>query len=365
MSIWRWVDYFSAIPPSAQLSLGEGNTPLVKSRRIGPRSGLENLYFKLETSNPSGSYKDRFAAAALGDMLANGKQRVIATSSGNTGSALAAYCAAAGVTCEIAIVDGAPCGKLTQMMAYGAEIYMIEGFGISPQVTDQVIHYLERLAAQPGNALQISAYKFSPAGMAGVQTIGYELAEQAGHAGHRIDHVFVPAGGGGLTLAVARGFADLVERSECDSSPAIHCVQPEGNNTIAGPLRDGRDRAQAVTSASMISGLQVGSVIDGDAVIRACREAAGTGHLVDDPAVWAMQRRLVREEGVFCEPAGAVALCGALQAVVHGEIGGNDHIVCLVTGSGFKDAAAIDRMIANDICPTQKVAALAARVDAT
>src|ERR1700761_8849217 len=85
MSIWRWAQLFSTVPEPSRLSLGEGNTPLLRSRQIGPRAGLSNLYFKLETTNPSGSYKDRFAAAAVSDMLANHKTRCIATSSGNTG----------------------------------------------------------------------------------------------------------------------------------------------------------------------------------------------------------------------------------------------------------------------------------------
>src|SRR5215213_4887230 len=103
MSIWRWADWIEPVPAEARLTLGEGDTPLVRSRAIGPAAGLPSLYFKLETVNPSGSYKDRFAAAAVSHLRASGRRQVIATSSGNTGAALAAYCAAAGVPCEIAI----------------------------------------------------------------------------------------------------------------------------------------------------------------------------------------------------------------------------------------------------------------------
>ena len=95
MSMWRWSQKFDALPESAQISLGEGNTPLVRSRKIGPEAGLKNLFFKLECCNPSGSYKDRFASSAISHMVANGQTRCIATSSGNTGASLAAYCAAA------------------------------------------------------------------------------------------------------------------------------------------------------------------------------------------------------------------------------------------------------------------------------
>jgi threonine synthase len=152
-----------------------------------------------------------------------------------------------------------------------------------------------------------------------------------------LQHVFVPAGGGGLTLAIARGVAS--------AAVAVHCVQPEGNNTIAGPLRAGIARATAVQCSTRISGLQVASVIDGNEVIAACRASGGTGHVVTDADVWAMQVRLAREEGIFCEPAGAVAAVGALAAIASGEVNSSACICCIVTGVGFKDAPSVDRML--------------------
>ena len=122
MTIWRWAELIAHVPEHARLTLGEGDTPLVRSRRIGPDAGLKNLYFKLETGNATGSYKDRFAFGAISHMIAAGQTKCIATSSGNTGAALAAYCAAAGIECRIALVEGAPLGKMSQMMAYGAKI---------------------------------------------------------------------------------------------------------------------------------------------------------------------------------------------------------------------------------------------------
>ena len=365
MSIWRWADYFSNTPSEHRITLGEGNTPLVRSRHIGPTAGLNNLYFKVECANPTGSYKDRFGAAAISDMLAHGQSRSIGTSSGNTGSAVAAYCAAAGIGCEIAIVASAPRGKLKQMMAYGADIYMVEGMGVDPEASRLAMQYLAEKAQRPDGKLQISAYAYSPAGMAGVQTISYELADQAQTldvGGRSIDPVFVQAGGGGLTLAVARGFDGLVQRGELAKSPAVHCVQPEGNNTIAGPLRDGADKGQDIAQCtSKISGLQVARVVDGNEVIPACRASGGTGYLVSDDETWQLQSRLAREEGIFAEPAGAVALGGALQSRQCGRINGDDVVVCLVTGFGFKDSASIDRMIADVNCPTIDVEQIAAR----
>jgi threonine synthase len=348
MSIWRWAEWLDPVPEHARVTLGEGMTPLVRSRRIGPQAGLDNLFFKLEFAGPTGSYKDRFAAAAVSHMAADGRTRCVATSSGNTGSALAAFCAAAGIECLIAIVEGAPEGKLRQMLAYGATLYRIGGFGIDPRITAETMEAVRRLGARPGSRVQVSSFCFSPEGMSGVKTLSYELAEQLGPG---IDHVFCPAGGGGMALAVARGFADLAERGGEFPSPRVEVVQPAGNDTIATRLRGAADEAREVRCTTGISGLQVPNVLDGTMTLRACRASGGSGHVVGDEEIWEAQARLAREEGVFCEPAAAAALAGALRAAREGRIAADAVVVCFVTGSGFKDRASVDRMLEGRSCP--------------
>lgn len=348
MSIWRWNSRIDAVPEAAQITLGEGDTPLLRSRSIGPAAGLPNLYFKLETVNPSGSYKDRFAFAAISHMVAAGKRHCVATSSGNTGAALAAYCAAAGIECRIAVVEGAPTGKLKQMMAYGARIARIRKFGTDAAVTSDVFRRLQALGQRPDTSMQISAFVFSPQGMSGVQTVAFELAEQLPDGP---DHVFCPAGGGGLCVAMARGFQQLRNDGKIKGVPAVECVQPEGNNTIAGPLQNGEATAKDTVCTTRVSGLQVANVVDGNLVIQECRPTGGTGHLVSDNAVWEVQRRLAREEGIFSEPAGATALAGALQAAEQGHIRRDAVIVCMITGSGFKDEGSVDLMNGDTDCP--------------
>lgn len=351
MSIWKYADLIVPVEEQHRVTLGEGNTPLIRSRKIGPSAGLNNLWFKVETSNPAGSFKDRMGAAAISHMLETGRTRCIATSSGNTGSALSAYCAAAGIECHIAVVETAPENKLQQMMAYGANVFRIKGFGLEPQLTAQAFERLNQIAARPDSAMQVSSYIYSSEGMTGVETISHELADQAKELDTSIDRVFCQAGGGGLCVAVARGFASLVRTGTLTSSPAVDCVQPEGNNTMAGPLRDGDAKAKECVCTTKVSGLQVPVVNDGHLVVSECRATGGTGHLVTDEFVWETQQRLAREEGIFSEPAGAVALAGALQAASNGEIESNDVIVCLVTGSGFKDGDSVTRMLGDSPCP--------------
>lgn len=347
MTIWRFADWIDPVPENCRLSLGEGNTPLVRSRHIGPSLGLANLFFKLEISNPTASYKDRFAAAAVSHMIAAGQKRCVATSSGNTGSSLAAYCAAAGMECLIAIVEGAPEGKLQQMLCYGAKLYRIRGFGIDAQITRDVFDDVKRLGSQAGSATQVSSYIVSAPGMSGVKSLSYELAEQH----EPIDHVFCPAGGGGMALAVARGFADLVQMGRLKTSPRVEVVQPLGNDTIATPLREGALKARDITCTTKISGLQVPTVMDGHMTIEACRASGGTGHAIPDELIWETQSRLSCEEGIFCEPAGATSLAGAIQAHRQKILDPAATIVCCITGSGFKDPSSVERMLAGRTCP--------------
>lgn len=358
--IWRYANWFAPIPEWARQSLGEGGTPLVRSRRLGPSAGLNNLYFKLEFANPTGSYKDRFAAAAISDMVANQKTECIATSSGNTGASLAAYCALAGIRCEIAIVERAPEGKLRQMLAYGATLYKVRGFGVDSATSDRVVECLRTLAQRPSSQMQISAYTYSPIGMSGVCSLSHELVEQLPG---RIDHLFCMAGGGGFLLAIARGFQQLVGAKKLDRIPKMECVQPAGNDTMATSLRTGLDRSREVVCTTRISGLQVPQIIDGNDVISICRESGGTGHLVSDELVFETQSRLAKEEGLFAEPAGSTAVAGALQAAREGRIDPNAVVVCPITGSAFKDPTALEAMTRDVSCPMLELADLERRLE--
>lgn len=335
-TIWKYERFLPQVAEPYRVLLGEGQTPLVKSKSIGKALGIDNLYFKLENLNPTGSYKDRFASVLVSEMVARGQKVCIATSSGNTGAALAAYCAAAGIVCIIVVVDGAPLPKVKQMQLYGAHILMVKGFGKDPEVTARIFDDLETLSKAQGLPLPISAYRYCPSAMQGVQTIGYEITEELGNTNC---HIFSPAGGGGLTLAVTKG----VLTGEYPSATKVSCVQPEGNDTIASAIRAQRVHANAVKySTTVVSGLQVANVLDGDAVIENIRLLGGNGYVVADAEVFAWQKALARQEGIFCEPAGAVALSGLSLALKKQEVDQDAAVVCLITGSGFKDMLSVE-----------------------
>ena len=214
-----------------QASLGEGNTPLVPSTHIGPSLGLSRLFFKLETCNPTGSYKDRFIAAEMSRLLERGVKACVATSSGNTGASLASYCARYQIACAIVVSRETPEGKLAQMRAHGARLFLVKDFITSPDVTDNVLQCLQRIAAERNVAMVVSAFRYCPEGMRGVQSISAELREQLSGGP---DHVFVPIGGGGMLAAVCRGFAETP-----GPQPKVHAVQPRGCPTLVDAFERG------------------------------------------------------------------------------------------------------------------------------
>jgi threonine synthase len=280
-------------------------------------------------------------------MLAAGQTRIVGTSSGNTGAALAAYAAAAGNRCEVTVVETAPIAKLRQMIAYGAAIHRVKGFGLDPEITAEAFRRLQRRASAPGAVLQISGYAYSPVGMAGVESLGTELADQAPDG--RLDHVFVQVGGGGLLVAVYRGLRAAVEAGRLGRMPAIHAVQPEGCATVVGPLARGENRAAPVACTTTVSGLQVASIVDGHEAVQAVRDSGGSGIAVPDQETYAIQARLAREEGLFCEPAAAITVAGAAIAREQGRVRPGQTCACLLTGSAFKDSASLERMSAADV----------------
>jgi threonine synthase len=305
-------------------TLGEGNTPLA------PSMHSPGVSFKLECCNPSGSYKDRFIAAEVTRLLASGARACVATSSGNTGSALAAYCARYGIRAVILVNQDAPAGKLAQMQAHGAQVVRIPEFAQNPAVTAEVFSTLSAFSKEFGVPLVVSAFLYCPEGMKGVESIAGELAP------YQPDHVFAPVGGGGLYSAVVQGFQALGGKM-----PRIHAVQPAGCPTVVGPYKRGESEVRPVTSTTRVSGLSVPTDIDAGRALAALQVANGVGIAVSDEEVFAAQRQLLEREGIYSEPAGATAFAGWDKARREGIVNEGESSICLVTGHGFKDPASV------------------------
>lgn len=340
--MWKYFDNLSLKDKRNIASLGEGNTALVPSRHIGSSLGLDQLYFKLEFQNPSGSYKDRFASMAASLMVEQNRRLMIATSSGNTGSALAAYAARFGFELDLYVLETASHQKLVQAQAYGARVIRVRKFGVTEEGTNSVVERLKARARTSEAVLLISATCISPQQMAGVKTISFEICEQLGGVP---DHVFAPIGGGGLFFQCYQGYREWFQEGRINQIPRMHAAQPQGCATVVGPLSRNETTAQAVTCTSEISGLQVASVLDAQLAVDAVLASGGSGQMMLDDAVYSWQRRLIREEGIYTEPAGATALAGLELAVSQGLVKASERVVCLVTGGGFKHLESIDSML--------------------
>jgi threonine synthase len=284
-------------------------------------AGDRRIKYKLESLNPSGSYKDRFAAGQVEHLRALGQRVCLVTSSGNTGAALATYAARYGIRPSILVSDSTPAGKLLQMRAHGARVVRVPGFTTDPVLTARVMDRLRGESEQRRIPLVVSAYRYCPEGMARVEEIGRELPAGA--------HVFVPAGSGGFATAVCRGMGR--------NAACVYAVQAAGSNTIVAAWERGTEGIAPVESTTRISGLSVPFDIDASLTVRTLRECGGKALTVTDGEIYRAQAHMMAEEGIYAEPAGAAALAGVWKARMLGWLRAGDEAVCIVSGHGFKD----------------------------
>lgn len=304
----------------ARLSLGEGATPVLQLGAIAERFGVPELWAKAEWMNPTGSYKDRIASATMGVAIRRDARGWIGTSSGNGGAAMSAYGARTGLPGFLCVAADAPREKLQSIEPYHTALLPMAELGLVE------MDAIERLALEYELQLAITAYRYNPEGMVGAEAIGHELAKQGSFT-----HVYVPTGGGGLLVAVARGLAASA------SSSKIVCAQPAGCAPIARHLAGELVVPKVESCESAISGLQLPAPPDGVLAAEAVRASDGWGCVITDQATWDAQDLLARREGVFVEPASALAVAAVLDDVARGRLTEADRPVAILTGTGLKD----------------------------
>src|SRR5438477_92232 len=255
--IERYAAHLPVTAATPRVTLGEGSTPLVRSSRIGPSIGLEQLYFKYEGLNPSGSFKDRGMALATARAMEAGAQTLLCASTGNTSASASAYAARCGLRAVVVVPAGGVAeGKLAQALAYGAIIVTVKGS------FDRALTLVRKLADEPGVALVNSV---NPYRIEGQKTAAFEVVEQLGRAPARL---FIPVGNAGNITAYWRGFCELVSRSGA-SLPTLHGAQAQG----AAPLVRGRPVLRPQTVASAI---RIGNPASWSTAIAARDESGGT-----------------------------------------------------------------------------------------
>ncbi|MCK5736176.1 MAG: pyridoxal-phosphate dependent enzyme, partial [Spirochaetaceae bacterium] len=315
------VDFFPPIPV--------GNTPLWEPRRLREELGLEGLFLKDDTANPTGSLKDRASYLVAAFALEHGLEDIIVASTGNAGSSMAGVAAAAGLNVRLYLPASAPVAKIVQAMQYGANVIKVEG--TYDDAFDQSLAYVN----EHGGLSRNTAH--NPLTVEGKKTVSLEIFRQL--RASMPDVVYVPTGDGVIISGVFKGFEDLVTLGIADKVPEVVCVQAEGSAALTRALAAGRFETPepAHTIADSIS---VDVPRGGLFALGRLQRHGGRCVTVSDEAIVSAQRRLSSTSGLFAEPAAAAAFAGLLADMDTGRgPGKKDRAVVLLTGNGLKDIA--------------------------
>lgn len=342
--LWRYAAHLPLHDLTHAVTLGEGSTPLVPSARLGAELDLADLLFKLEGANPTGSYKDRIAAVGMSRLRELGKQAWAATSSGNAGASMAAYGVRAGVDGYLFTLEKASRAKIAQIMAYGPKVMAVERLGYDPEVETSTWANIRTVCNAKNWMMLVTAHAFSPHAMDGVKTLAYELCEQTRN--DLPDVIYVPIGGGGLFAALWRGLVEWQAAGYVSRLPKLVAVQPCGCASVHQAFQRGDQTVGTIPDCtSTISGLQLTAPPDGDLVLQAVRASGGWTVAVPDADTYKAQADLAGREGLFVEPASAITLAGLRADRRNGRLEAGARVACILTGIGFKDGNALQRMV--------------------
>ncbi len=355
-SIWR---YFPLLPVSPEVarSLAKGTvlghvgwTPLYPASRLAAALGLKHLWVKDDTRQPTASFKDRASAVAVIKARECNAAMVTTASTGSAAAALAGLCAAVDQRCVIFVPRTAPQAKVAQLLAYGAQVLLVDGS------YDQAFDLCLEAAATFGWYNRNTAY--NPYMSEGKKTAVYEICEQLGYGELRApDVILIPVGDGCIIGGIHKGLRDLAALGWIDRMPRLIGVQAEGAAPLVEAWEQGLEGWEMKPAAvhSVADSIVAGLPRDRIKALRAVRETGGAFIRVSDEEILAAIPTLARGCGVFAEPAAAAAYAGLVRAVEKGLVGAEERIVILVTGSGLKDitsaikAAGTPALIAPDL----------------
>jgi threonine synthase len=311
----------------APVTLGEGDTPLLRTPKLQESIGLRRLYLKLEGSNPTGSFKDRGMTVGVTHAVELHERTVTCASTGNTSASLAAYAARAGLGAIVLIPSGGvAAGKLSQAAAMGANILEVEGN--FDEALELLLSSSDRLGPYILNSV-------NPFRIEGQKTVAFEICEQLGRAP---DNLVLPVGNAGNISAAWKGFSELKELGAIDGAPRMIGVQSVGASPIADAVQDGRTSIAAVDKPETIaSAIRIGRPVSWRKALMAIYGSRGTAVAVSDDDIIHAQRSLATLEGIFVEPASAAPIA-AIESLLRRNIIGSDELtVCIATGHGLKD----------------------------
>jgi len=318
--IAKYRKYLPVTDKTPMLTLGEGDTPLIRSPRLEKECNVGELYFKLESCNPSGSFKDRGMVVAVAKALESGYKAVACASTGNTSASATAYAAAAGIESIVVIPSGKiALGKLAQAIVYGAKIVMVDGN------FDDALRMVRELTEKHPIALVNSV---NPNRIEGQKTAAFEICDALGGAP---DLLFLPVGNAGNITAYWKGFKEYRDHGVAGKTPKMMGFQAAG----AAPIVLGHPIEKPETIATAI---RIGNPASWHQAVAARDESGGVIDMVTDDEILEAYHTMAKKGGIFGEPASAASLAGLIKLLRQGRDFSRNRVVCIVTGSGLKDA---------------------------
>jgi len=331
---WRYFELLPIIDKSNIVSINAGMTPLVKAEKLGEKIGLNNLYIKNDSVNPTFSFKDRPAGVAVSKAKEFGLTSVGCASTGNLASATAAHAAKANLPCYIFAPSDIEHAKIAQALSYGANYISVDG----------TYDDANRIAAQIGDSKGVGIVNINMRSyyVEGSKTLAYEVAEQLDWKVP--DQLIVPTGSGAMLNAICKGFEELETVSLVDNVSKIHmnCAQPHGCAPIVDAFKNNSDDIIPVENPDTVAkSLAIGDPGDGRYVLKRLKQYNGIAQESNNKETLDAILFLAKTEGIFTEPAGGVSVAVLKKMVEDGQIDKDETTVCYVTGNGLKATESI------------------------
>lgn len=316
--LYHWAEILPLTERTPRISLGEGDTPLVRSVHLEKLCGLDQLWFKLEMCNPTGSFKDRGMVVAVAKAVEEGAEAIMCASTGNTSASAAAYAARCGIACFVLVPGGkVAAGKMAQAVAFGSRIIEVDGN------FDEALNAARELTSKHPVALVNSVNPFR---IEGQKTAAFEICEALGDAP---DILAIPVGNAGNITAYWKGFGECAELGRATLHPRMLGFQASG----AAPIVLGEPVAEPNTIATAI---RIGNPASWRSAEAARDESGGAIEAVTDGEILEAYRLLAGKEGLFVEPASAAPIAGLIKQGREGRSRGG-RAVAILTGNGLKD----------------------------
>ena len=331
---WRYFELLPIIDKSNIVSINAGMTPLVRAEKLGKELGLNNLYVKNDSVNPTFSFKDRPAGVAISKAKEFGLSSVGCASTGNLAAATAAHAAKANLPCYIFAPSDIEHAKIAQALSYGANYISVDG----------TYDDANRIAAQIGDSKGVGIVNINMRSyyVEGSKTLAYEVAEQLDW--QVPDQLVVPTGSGAMLNAICKGFEELETVSLVDNVSKIHmnCAQPHGCAPIVDAFKNNSDDIVPVENPDTVAkSLAIGDPGDGRYVLKRLKQYNGIAQESNNKETLDAILLLAKTEGIFTEPAGGVSVAVLKKMVEDGKIDKDETTVCYVTGNGLKATESI------------------------